>query len=182
MKYDIGKELIAPFWQDVVDRIKDNLVKKGRNSSGMTYQEIENPHITVGDKGYNIKLLMPDYYAYLDEGVRGTGKFGKNPTIRLMRRNTGRFFFKQKQPPISAMREFMRNRGIVGKTRKGSRGTKNSQKQLDSIAFAIAHSIWQTGTQQTDFYSDVVNQKLIDDFAQDVIEELGQEIIINIEL
>ena len=191
MKYDLQKNLIAPFWQDVIDRLRDNLIERYPGSSLKTYGLIEEPKFTVGDRSYKIELIMPDYYAYMDEGVRGTGKFGKNPTVRMMRRNTGRFSFKDKGkgkggrgqkgiPPIEGIRNFMRNRGIVGRTVKGKRGTKSSTNQLDSIAYSIAHSIWQTGLQQSDFYSDVVNDQLINNFADQLLEELGQEVIINI--
>ena len=172
MKYDLGN-VIAPFWQDVIDRIKDNLVQRGHNASGNTLQSIEAPKFKVGDNTYNIQLVMPDHYAYLDQGVRG---------IKNKRRNTGMFQYRNKMPPIAAIRKFMINRGIVGKTVRGERHTKNSQKQLDGIAFAIARSIYEKGLEQTDFYSDVVNDQLINEFADVLLDELGREIIINIEI
>jgi len=171
MKYDLQKNLIAPFWQDVIDRLRDNLIENYPGSSLRTYGLIEDPKFTVGDKSYKIELIMPDYYAYMDEGVKG---------VKNKRRNTGKFQFRDKMPPITSIRNFMRNRGIVGKTVRGKRGTKSSQNQLNGIAFAIARSIYNKGLEQSDFYSDVVNDQLINNFAEQLLEELGQEVIISI--
>lgn len=190
------KEDISPFWNNVIADIKDSLMKSYPDfSSGATAGLIEAPVITVGENSYNVKLIMPDYYLFMDEGVRGQGGWVNPMTstgkVKSMKRNTGRFFFKDKGkgaggrgqkgiPNIGSMRTFMINRGIVGKTAKGSRGTKNAQKQLDSIAAAIALSIWQQGLEQTDFYSNVVNDKLIEDYADMIAEELGQKILVTL--
>ena len=185
MKYDLNKSVIAPFWQKVIDDIKENLILKKKSNSGNTLQAIEAPRIQVGDNTYNIELYMPDYYAYLDEGVRG---------IKNKRRNTGRFFYKNKMPPLVAIRQFMKNSAINGDTKRGKRGlggaagpfmdkeTMNNQEKLNKIAWAIARSIYNNGLEQTDFYSDVVNDKLFNNFADQILEELGKDIIVNFKI
>lgn len=172
MEFDLSSR-IAPFWQDVIEQIKDNLISSGKNSSGNTLQSIEAPRIVVGENTYNIKLVMPSYYAFLDEGVKG---------VKGLRRSSGKFGFTNKMPPITAMREFMRNRGIVGTTKRGQRRTQSANQKLNSIAFAIARSIYNKGIEQTDFYSNVVNNDLIDDFADKILNEIGRVVIIKLDL
>ena len=166
---DYTKKDIDPFWQKVIDDIKDSLIASGHNASGNTLQAIEAPRITIGKNSYKVELIMPDYYAFLDEGVRG---------VKGTRKSTGKFSFKDKMPPIASIRSFMANRGIVGTTRRGQRGSMNSQKQLDSVAFAIAKSIFNKGMEQTNFYSNVVNQKLLDNYADLILEQLGKKVIV----
>lgn len=177
------EDRIDPFWNKVIKDIKDNLVKLGYGS-GMTAQNIEAPRITVGDNSYKVELIMPDYYAFLDEGVRGKGGWVNPMTstgkTKTMRRNTGKFSFKDKMPPASSMRQYMINKGIVGNTKRGSRGTESAQKQLDNIAWAMARSIYQQGLEQTDFYSDVVNESLVQDFTTLVLDELGEDVLVTI--
>ena len=174
---DYTKKDIDPFWQKVIDDIKDSLIASGHNASGNTLQAIEAPRITVGKNSYKVELIMPDYYSFLDEGVRGTGKFGKNAKNPFMRINTGKFSFKDKGkgrggkgqrglPPIASIRSHMANRGI------------QARDGLDNTAWAISYSIWQKGLEQTNFYSNVVNQKLLDNYADLILEQLGKKVIV----
>lgn len=175
MAIDLGNK-IATFFTQVVDDITNNLYQKGISASGGTAQSIAQDPLEFEKTkdGYVVKLYMPDYYAFLDEGVKGTKT--------SIRQNTGRFSFTDKTPPIQAMREYMKSRAIVGKTVRGQRHTKNSQKQLDSIAYAMATSIKQKGLKQTNFYSDVVNDELFKEFEQLILDELGVQILVQFEV
>ena len=191
MAIDLGNQ-IATFFTQVVDDITNNLYQKGISASGGTAQSIAQDPLEFEKTkdGYVVKLYMPDYYAYLDEGVKGTGRW-TNPKIqagpnkgkqKTIKQNTGRWSFKDKPPPIASMRAYMKSRAIVGDTVRGQRGTSNSQKQLNAIAGAMAKSIQQQGIKQTNFYSDVVNDELFKEFEQLILDELGVQILVQFEV
>lgn len=178
---------ITKFWQQKIDDIKESLKKSGKWGSGQTGADVSMT-FSASNKSYNIKVIMPDYYQYLDEGVKGTNGG---------RRNTGRFAYKDKQPPISAIRNFMLTRGIVSANYRQIRKIKNKalkkksiEKELNSVAFAIAKSIKQKGLEQTDFYSDNINAKTLNQFEAGlmgifsnalitIVEQKGDKIEVN---
>ena len=110
---------------------------------------------------------MFDYYEFMDEGVSGA----KN------NKGISRFAYKDKMPPIKAIRTFMFNRTIVtanlDKLKRGNRAQKqqNVEDAQNSIAFAISYKIWRDGLKPTNFYSNVVNDALIDKFAQQILNK-----------
>lgn len=165
---------VQTFWQDVIDQIKASLDEKGLNASFQTRQAFDLA-VQVGEQSVNVQIIAPDYYLFLDEGVKG--KVGG-------RRNTGRFAFRDKQPPVDAIRQYMRSKGIVNegfrkarKLRDKIRKQQSIDSSLDQLAFAIARSIFQKGIEQTDFYSDVVNDDLFDDFTNQLADQFEIHVV-----
>ncbi len=171
------------FWQKVIDDLLESL----RNSyepfsSGNTGQEIAKDNmipVTLISEGFEITITMPDYWSFMDEGVSGA----------VNNKNISQYKYKNKRPPISAIRKFMFNRSIVGKNYrdirdqpKSEQRQRNIDKELDSIAFAIAYKIWRDGLKKTNFFSNVVNDDLLRKFESQLVEEYGQLIINKIKL
>lgn len=166
------------YWQKVVDDLIQSLKDVDRYKSGNTAQsigEFNTKMVTVNSSGFQIILAMPDYYEYMDEGVSGA----KNNT------NRSRFKYTNKMPPIRAIRQFMINNRIVPKNyselKKGT-GTKSQKRQniedaLNGLAFAIARKIYENGIKTTNFYSNVVNDKLISDFEQKLLGFYTNQIV-----
>ena len=172
---------LLEYWQQIIDKIVKELTIAYPGSSGNTRQAITIENVNPIGKtntGYKVSLFMPDYYQFMDEGVSGA------------KYNTGisRFRYKDKMPPISAIRRFMINRGINKfsdiKSKRGYSGTNTkSGKRRDaedirkSIAFVIARSIYNYGLDKTNFYSNVINDKELLAFEQKLIDEYGDFIL-----
>ena len=150
------------YWMELVEELQASLRKEYGYTSGLTGQSIgeynTNP-ISITAQGIKVTLGMPDHYIYLDRGVNGAlSSRGALPT------EDGKVFsYKKggKMPPIEAIRQFMRNRGIDKPKRSNTNAgrKKSKEDELNGIAFAIARSIWAKGTKPTKFYSNVVNDK-----------------------
>tara|TARA_R110000772_G_scaffold191330_2_gene302254 strand:+ start:387 stop:1028 length:642 start_codon:yes stop_codon:yes gene_type:complete len=192
------------YWMGLVEDLKASLVKEDRYASGNTAQSIgeynTNP-ISITAQGIKVTLGMPDHYIYLDRGVNGAlSSRGALPT------EDGKVFsYKKggKMPPLEAIRQFMRNRGIdklkeaeatteaptvrkarakrsVDKTREanttsGKKRTKDDE--LNSIAFVIARSIFEKGTKPTKFYSNVMNDKTMLALENRLMAKFGNLIV-----
>ncbi len=176
-------EEVSAFWQKVIDDLLESLKNSYEPfSSGNTGQEIAKDNmtpVTLISQGFEITLTMPDYWSFMDEGVSGA----------VNNRNISQFKFKKKRPPISAIRLFMFNRGIVGKNYRDIRKRPKSisrqrsiEKELNSIAFAIAYKIWRDGLRKTNFYSNVVNDDLIRNFGEQLAKEYGRLIITKLKI
>ena len=157
---------ISSFWQQKIDDIKASIKKAAPKGTGMTAQEVDLVEV-VGNKTYVIKVVMPDYYQYIDEGVVGTKSMASN--------STGRFRFNRSNRMVNlgAIRDFMLTRGIVDSGYRQNKKIKNPtlkkkaiNKGLDSLAVAIATSIHQQGIDRTNFYSDNVDAKAIKEFQE----------------
>ena len=169
--------MINQYWQKIVDELVQSLYDVGRVSSGQTAQSIgalNTKPLTITASGFKVQIAMPSYYQFIDEGVSGAQK------------NTGisRFSYKspfswKNAPPISAIRKFMVNRGITEPRSKNTRsGKRRDAEQIrNSIAFAIAYSIWKNGLDKTDFYSSVINDQELLDFEAKLLDQYRKYII-----
>lgn len=196
---------ITQYWQDVIDRLVQSLKDVGRYASGNTAQEIANAKnglFTVLSQGrYEVRLSMPSYYKFIDEGVKGSPFAVRNPkstikaflegrsrsSVQRPARTTGRYGYGKKMPPIRAIRRFMQNREIVGKQFEDASKIRNKARKqrtidqiLNNIAYAIAYKIWRDGLDRTDFYSNVVNEAEINKFAEFLLNKYAEQYIIEI--
>jgi len=170
------------YWQKLIDGFRLELERAYPLSSGLTAATIDEGNatpITITSNGYKVTIVMPSYYEYLDEGVSGA------------KYNTGRSRFKytNKMPPISVIRKFMLNRGInswdeiksknPGRVYKNTRsGKKQSAEEIrNSIAFVIAKSIYNKGTEGSNFYTNVINDKSILAFENKLRERFANYVI-----
>jgi len=172
---------INGFWQKVIDDLVQSLKDVGRYASGVTAQSIgafNMQPVTMQSEGFEITIAMPSYYIFMDEGVSGA----------VNNKGISRFKYTNKRPPISAIRAFMINRSIVGDDFRAARKStgKNRQsnidKALNKVAYAIAYKIWRDGLKPTNFFSDVVNDKLLTKFENEIVSEYSQLIIDSIKL
>jgi|TARA_R110000823_G_scaffold82163_3_gene186417 hypothetical protein len=156
------------YWLSLVKELRDSMVKEKIYASGNTAQKIgeyNTKPVVITANQIKITLVMPSYYIFLDEGVSGAEK----------NTNISRFRYKDKAPPISAIKKFMLNRAINPKPRNTKSGRRQSAEEaINSLAFAIAHSIWSKGTRKTDFYKNVVNDKKILDFQKRLLEKYSK--------
>jgi len=174
-------ENLTGFWQKVIDDLVQSLKDVNRYASGVTAQSIgafNAKPVTVISEGFEITIAMPSYYIFLDEGVSGA----------VNNKGISRFKYTNKRPPIKAIRAFMMNRGIVGDDYRKARKSKGTERQrnidnaLNKVAYAIAYKIWRDGLPKTNFFSDVVNEKLLTKFENEIANDYSQLIIDSIKL
>jgi len=187
------------YWQTVVNELREKLEDAYPMSSGATAAEIgtmnERP-IQITSRGFKVSISMPEYYEFLDEGVKG-----KKSTYS--KSSGSPFAYTDKMPPIDAIRKFMLNRGISKvqeildkeqlprKKRKLSKKSASAKRKsiksntragrkedneavLNSIAFAIAKSIFNKGLEATNFYSDVINDTELIKFEARLLTEFSE--------
>jgi len=130
--------------------------------------------VTLISQGFEITIALPYYWDFMDSGVSGAVN---NTSISEYR-------YKNKKPPISAIRLFMQNRGIVGKNYTKIRDMPRSEKrqraideELNRVAYAIAYKIWRDGLLPTNWVSDVLNDNLLRRFEEQILNEYGRLII-----
>lgn len=162
---------LLDYWQKIVDDLVQSLYDVGRVASGATAQSIGDLNtnlINITAQGFRVTISMPPYYEFIDEGVSGA------------KRNTGisRFRYKDKIPPISAIRKFMLNRGINPTPKNTKSGKKRDAEDIrNSIAYAIAYKIWSDGLQPTNFYSRVINDPQLQEFETRLLEQFSNFVI-----
>jgi len=168
---------LQTFWQKVIDDLVQSLKDVNRFASGNTAQAIGAFNLTpvtfISNSSFEITIAMPDYYKFMDQGVSGAKK----------NTNISPFKYTNKRPPISAIRKFMLNRGIVGRDFRRARSTRGRKRgaainsSLDNLAYAIAFSIWEKGLTPTHFYSDVVNDTLLANFERQLLDQYGKLVL-----
>ena len=180
------------FWQKVIDDLVQSLKDVNRFASGVTAQSIgafNVKPVTIISEGFEITIAMPYYWQFMDEGVSGAKNNKKISQFSFKDKGKGKGGKGQKGlPPVSAIRKFMMNRSIVGKDFRAARESKGKGRQqaidkaLNSLAYAIAYKIWRDGLKPTHFFSDVVNEKLLTKFENEIVNDYSQLIIDSIKL
>jgi hypothetical protein len=166
------------FWQNVIDELRLSFKEKYKPmSSSVTIQEIGGMNVTpvkMQSQGFEITIVLPYYWDFMDSGVSGAKQ---NTSI-------SKYKYRDKLPPIKAMRLFMLNRGIVGSNFRQLRSMPKTPKrqqsideELNRVAYAIAYTIWKRGLQPTHWVRDVINDNLLRNFEEQILAEYGRLII-----
>ena len=149
--------VLQDFGNDLTKKLKKNLQNSITTvTSKSLEQSIEFTVKFISKEEVSFKLLMNDYYEFVDKGVQGVGGTRKDGSAYFKKNTTSPFSFRDKKPPLDALKDW---------------STWNNVNP-----FAVQNSVFHRGIKATNFYSDVVNQKLLDDLYAD-IQEVGGEII-----
>ena len=139
---------------NVVKEGRGILKKKKKTTSGNTlYNDFD--YLVTADKS-SVTLEFEfggadDYWAFVDEGVRGAGGYKGSGK---MRGQGSPFKFSTKMPPRSAI-----DRWIVRKPLKAARKDGRFIPRK-SLAFLIQRAIYQRGLTRTQFFSKPFTQQL----------------------
>lgn len=123
--------------------------------------EIFVPPIKITNTSTNAIIELPDYYEYVDEGVKGIG--GGNRTVIT----TGRFSYKNRNVSRKMVDSL-----IDWGARKGRQGV--TAKNMRSVAFGTAINIKRNGLGQTLFFTEALDFKYIDQLQKDLERATGQ--------
>jgi hypothetical protein len=177
MKFENTIQAMQKFGGNVVKEGKSILKKKKKTTSGNTLYNDFDYLVTSAKDSVTLEFEFggaEDYWAFVDEGVRGAGGYkGRGK----MRGAGSPFKFSTKMPPRGAI-----DRWIVRKPLKEARqnGKFISRK---SLAFLIQRAIYQRGLTRTQFFTRPFTQqfnkqtdKIVEAFADDLELALEQKL------
>lgn len=170
------KNVLDSFGYDVVEGAKRNLARKKKNASKSLSNSLDYKLKVSGNKDrFVLSFLMEDHGELIDRGVKGAGGTKADGTAWKKKRisNTSiwkqRGGYKDKKPPASAFSGWTIRRGIAPRNNKGQFTTRKG------LMFAIANSVFHTGIEGTNFFTNSLNKelkKLPDDLALEFINEI----------
>tara|TARA_R110002020_G_scaffold102751_1_gene241018 strand:- start:9425 stop:10012 length:588 start_codon:yes stop_codon:yes gene_type:complete len=169
-----AEKIFTIFGSNVIKGGRKILNKKKKRATGDLFNDY---HYTLKSTKTSLTMAFEfgkasDYWAFVDEGVKGAGGFKGSGR---MRGQGSPFKFKTKQPPLSAILPWVKLKGIGGKNQRG-------------IAFAIALNIKRRGLERTQFFSKPLEEQIqklptdiVKGFANDVeklLDKLPDELVV----
>ena len=139
---------------DVVSEGRSILKKKKKTTSRNTLYNDFDYLVTASDSSVTLEFEFggaEDYWAFVDEGVRGAGGFKGSGK---MRGQGSPFKFSTKMPPRQPLIDWIKNKPIKGRDKSGRFITNKS------LGFLIQRAIYQRGLTRTQFFSKPFTQEL----------------------
>lgn len=134
------------FGRAVVKQARSVLSKKKINATKDLYNSIKyNTKVYPRSGSLEFTIEMKEYGKFIDEGVRGVGGTKADGSRWKLKKNTGRYKYKNKKPPAKAFSKWLT---IKGKNVRDKQGKFISRK---SAQFAVANAVYHQGIEQTDF-------------------------------
>lgn len=135
--------------QKWIEKLRASLQNNNRVETG-SLQSSMIPVVDSSPNYFSITILSNKYGKFVDKGVSGTKVKYNTP-----------YSYKTKQPPVTAMKEFIANRGIVPKE-------GNTPEAITSLAYLIARSIKSRGLKPTKFVSEAIGKDEITALKKDI--------------
>ncbi len=175
MEFKNTIQALQKLGNNVVKEGKGILKKKKKTTSGNTLFNDFDYLVTKQQDSVTLEFEFggaEDYWQFVDEGVRGAGGFKGSGRARGQ---GSPFKFSSKMPPRQPLMQWIKNKPLKGRDKKG-RFIKR-----ESFAFLIQRSIFQRGLERTQFFSKPFTEQLnkqtnniTEAFADDVELALGQ--------
>lgn len=171
---DFIQDEITAWAQNVVNAIRANLVLKDPFYDDSELAQSIEPIVTATADGYQLTIVMNDYWEYIDKGRRatrtksGTGSVRKNLLLWISKRGIA-----------PELRKVMTDK----KTGKSfTRTFKNSLEWRDSVAYAMASKIHKRGfvAKGKGFFSEVWNEESINELLQTLLTKSGEVFVAEI--
>ena len=129
-------------------RLNLKRVKKGKSS---LYKNIR----FNTDKN-SIVFTLPDYWEYVDAGVKGVGGTKADGSKWKTRKVTNKKFkYKDKMPPLMAFNGWSIKKKIAPRSKTGQFTSRKS------LLFAISKSVYHRGIATTDFFTEPVDTNVL---------------------
>lgn len=170
MTTNVEKEF-DEFGKRVVKQARTNLTKKNINATKDLYNSMRYETKVFPSGALEFNFFMEDYWRFVDEGVRGVGGTKANGDRWKVKKNTGRFKYKNKRPPARVFESWIKAKPVVFRNKKGQFITRKS------ASFIIANAVYHQGIEQTNFFSrafDLAFQKLPDDVINAYAKDLDR--------
>ena len=159
---------------DVVKEGRSILKKKKKQTRQNTLYNDYNYLVTANKSSVTLEFEFggaEDYWAFVDEGVRGAGGFKGSGK---MRGQGSPFKFGSKMPPRKPLIDWIRNKPIKGRDKKGRFITN------ESLGFLIQRAIYQRGLTRTQFFTKPFTQEL-DNQIENITESFADDLELAIE-
>jgi len=153
-------EVLNNFAKYVIQQSRTNLTKGKKNVKSSLYKSLDYT-LKVNPNSFSMDFLMEEYGVFQDKGVSGTKK----------KYNTN-FSFKNKQPPIKPILDWVNAKGLRLRDEKTGRFKKGGQR---SLAFLIARSIKEKGIKPSLFFTKPF-EKAFERLPNDIVEAFGLDI------
>ena len=135
--------------QKWIEKLRASLQSNNRVASG-SLQSSMIPVVDSSPNYFSLTILSNKYGKFVDKGVSGTKVKYNTP-----------YSYKTKQPPVSVIKQFMANRGIVP-------DEGNTPEAISSLAYLIARSIKSKGLKPTKFVSEAIGEDEINELKKDI--------------
>lgn len=166
-------DIMNEWFKERVTAMQDTLAAfKIVNGSSILPNDIAVPETNPTATGIKAELLLPDYYEFVDEGVKGIGNLKAGWEAA---KNTGRFSFKTEfvsRDMVNKIREWGARKGRAGVTRAN----------MDGVAFGTAKKIKRTGLRQTLFFTDNFKEEHLRELEKRIIDATGLAFELNMDV
>jgi hypothetical protein len=157
-------KLLQEYGQMWVDCLNANIDKKQLIQTGELKQSIKyDPRIARG-KVFVLKLLIADYYKFVDQGVKGAVSSAKAPNSP--------FKYGSGKGKKGGLRE-----GMIKWVREKNLGGLKAEVNLESWAGYLAYKIYMEGKEPTYFYSDCITEESVNELRQKLAQQVKQDMI-----
>ena len=132
---EVQKELEL-FKKRVIQQAKSNLTKMGKNSTGALHKGLKGDVTVFRTGNFALEFDLGKYGEFQDKGVSGKKKKYNTP-----------FSYKSKMPPSKVFEQWVKNKGIKVRDKKGRFITTKS------LTFLIARGIFNNGIKPSLFFT-----------------------------
>ena len=154
------------------NELQDNLIASlDKNASTGTSNALrQSIQVNLNDvtNGYELEVVLNDYYKFIDQGVQGVGGTAKTDTKYTKK---GTVFTNV--APRSPFKYSKNNKPSVKHFSLWSR-----VKGLNP--FAVRESVFRKGITPNYFYSEVVNDKMLNELKENVLKFTSKDVIISL--
>ena len=131
------QQILLGWSNSVIAQMRNNLARQKAVASGNLLQSIA-PDVKTLRTGGNVKIMMLDYWEWVDQGRPATKSNTKgSPTLQ------------------QSLEEWIRMKGIQVRTSPN----QNYQKAVKSLAYVIARKIHREGFKERPFVTPVINDR-----------------------
>ena len=154
---EVQKELEL-FKKRVIQQAKSNLTRMGKNSTGALHKGLKGEVTVFRTGNFALEFDLGKYGEFQDKGVSGKKKKYNTP-----------FSYKTKMPPSKVFEQWVKNKGIKGRDKKGRFITTKS------LTFLIARGIFNNGIKPSLFFTKPFENEY-KKLSNDLVEAFGLDI------
>ena len=152
-------------------QMKKNLADTGKGESLLSQSiAIEDTEIT--DTSVKLNWLLPDYYVFIDLGVRG---------VQNKSKTFGSYAFKNLfvgRKMLASIEDWITRKGLA--IREGAPPIKNIMDRRKAFALGTAVNVKKKGIEGTLFYSSVFTEAHLQVLAQRIEKAIGKDFEVKI--
>lgn len=174
-------EVLFQYYSDQIKiALKTSLRNKNKKATGNLKDTLEAYTIQEGTS-VGLQVELEPYYQFVNDGRTGRRRFGRDAS-----RLVGIPKSKATPPPFDAISKWVRFKsvrelskpGLGFKTRQTARVSDKVKKMR--LVERIRWGIYWNGIKPTYFYTDTINQQLVNNIEADIYQLLGRTIELNI--